>query len=99
MSLSESAAMAKVYGMSYGQYCLAVELGTLPESPKHEVTPPAPEVRRTARGAVKWSKELMDYIWSMHTSGMKPEEISRRIGIEIKKIYNRISILKHERKD
>lgn len=96
MSLSESAAMAKAYGMTYGQYCLAKELGTLPNTPKHEVIPSAPEVRRTASGAVKWSKELVDYIWSMYTSGMKPEEIGRRTGIRSDKIRQKLKYIKRD---
>ncbi len=94
MSIAQTAAMARAYGMSYGEYCMRVEMGTLPPAPKYEVEPSAPEVRRTASGAIKWSQELTDYIMSMHTSGMKPEEISRKTNIPSERIRSRIKYVK-----
>ena len=94
MSISRTAAMAKAYGMTYGEYCMRVEMGTLPPTPKYEVEQPMPEVRRTASGAIKWSKELTDYVMEKHTRGMKFEEISRKVSISPESIRSRVKYVK-----
>lgn len=95
MSLAETAAKAKAYGMSYGEYYMRVEMGTLPSQPKYEVEPSAPEVRYCGTsGLIKWTPELTAHVWSMYTSGVKPEEISKRTGIPVNKVRSKLGEIK-----
>ncbi len=95
MSLSETAAKAKQYGLSYGQYCLRKEMGTLPPEPKSaESEPENPPKKIYVAGEFKWTKEITEQVMRLYREGNPPRVIAQITGIPRKKIGGRICYLK-----